>query len=279
MEATNKDGVLIFNTSNQQKNTYAMIMLYASGDSSGSAKGDFDTDWQQFIVDQLGLKNTPQLEPAKTVDGWQSITGGAAFENEMGTSAVILNTSSGFGKSFSMAAVFNSHDYLPAIETFSLSVKLRKPEAKLSQPQFTNEGSASIVGTWGVSSSEQSRYAQSNGISGYIGKQYTFNADGTYIFISKNFQMISDKILLVLQSATYQLSGNNFTVTPSTSVIEAWSKNRGVDEWGRRLNSQPYPLEKVTYQITKHYFSVIQNWSLVLQSSQPTVNANGELIP
>ena len=264
-----KDGVLIFNTSNKQKNTYAMIMVYASGESSGNAKSDFESDWQQFIAGQLGVKNKPQLEPAKNVEGWESITGGAAFENEMGTSAVILNTFSGYGKTFSMAAIFNSQDHLPAIEAFSLSVKLKKPDAKLT-PSPAGNDSVSIVGTWGVSSSDQSSYAQSNGISGYIKKQYTFNADGSYIFISKTFHMVYDKILLVRQSGTYQISGNNLTINPNTSVIEAWSKNRGTDKWGSRINSQPYPSEKVTYQFTKHYFSGIQTWSLVLQSSTPT---------
>ena len=264
-----KDGVLIFNTSNQQKNTYAMIMVYASGESSGNAKGDFESDWQQFIAGQLGVKNKPQLEPTKNVEGWESITGGAAFENEMGTSAVILNTFSGYGRSFSMAAIFNSQDHLPAIEAFSLSVKLKKPDAKLNQSPATNE-SVSIVGTWGVSVSNQSSYSVNNGLSGYIKRQYTFNADGTYMFLSKNFQMISDKILLVRQSGTYQVSGNTLTISPRASVIEAWSKNLGRDEWGKRINSQPHPLEKVTYQFTKQYFSGIQTWSLVLQSGAAT---------
>ena len=264
-----KDGVLIFNTSNQQKNTYAMIMVYASGESSGNAKSDFESDWQQFIAGQLGVKNKPQLEPTKKVEGWESITGGAAFENEMGKSAVILNTFSGYGRSFSMAAIFNSQDHLPAIEAFSLSVKLKKPDAKLNQSPASNDN-ASIVGTWGVSSSNQSSYSVNNGLSGYIKRQYTFNADGTYMFLSKNFQMISDKILLVRQSGTYQVSGNTLTISPRTSVIEAWSKNLGRDEWGKRLNSQAHPLEKVTYQFTKQYFSGIQTWSLVLQSGTAT---------
>src|SRR5580765_3229188 len=106
-----KKGVVILNTSNQQKNTYAMIMLYASGESSGNAKSDFESDWQEFIAGQLGVKGKPELEPAKNVEGWESITGGAAFENEMGTSAVILNTFSGYGKTFRMAAIFNSQDH------------------------------------------------------------------------------------------------------------------------------------------------------------------------
>lgn len=96
----NKEGVVIFNTSDQQKGTYAVITLYQSGESSGNAKTDFEDDWQQFIVGQLGIKGKPQIDPAKKAGGWEIITGGAAFENELGTSAVILNTSSGYGKTF-----------------------------------------------------------------------------------------------------------------------------------------------------------------------------------
>jgi len=122
---TNKDGVLIFNTSNQQKNTYAMIMIYASGESSGNAKSDFEGDWQEFIAGQLGIKGKPELEPIEKNDGWDVVSGGAAFENETGRSAVILRTYSGFGKTFSAAAIFNSQDSLPAIEAFASSIKLK----------------------------------------------------------------------------------------------------------------------------------------------------------
>jgi hypothetical protein len=265
-----KDGVIIFSTSNQQNGSYAVITIYRSGDSSGNVKSDFEADWQEFILGQLGIKSKPQLEPTTNVEGWEFIAGAAAFENETGKAAVILGTYSGYGRKVSSAAVFNSKDSLPAIEAFIGSIKLTKPEARSQSAASNSESDTSILGTWGVSASNQSSYAVSNGISGYIKRQYTFNADGTYVFLSKNFQMTSDKILLVRQSGTYQVSGNTLTISPNTSVIEAWSKNRGIDDWGKRLNSQPHPLEKVTYQFTKHYFSGIQTWSLVLQSGTPT---------
>jgi hypothetical protein len=107
-----KDGVLIFDTSNQQKGTYAMIMIYRSGDSSCNPKSDFEADWQQFIAGQLGIKSKPEIEPARNVEGWEVTTGGAPFENKMGTSAVLLSTYSGYGKTLSMAALFNSQDHL-----------------------------------------------------------------------------------------------------------------------------------------------------------------------
>src|ERR1044072_8464500 len=64
-----KDGVVIFSTLNEQKGTYAMITLYGSGESSGNAKNDFDSDWQQFIRGQLGINGAPQVEPVRNSEG------------------------------------------------------------------------------------------------------------------------------------------------------------------------------------------------------------------
>ena len=105
---------------------------------------------------------------------------------------------------------------------------------------------------------------------GYSKAQYTFNAGGTYSFVSKTFRMTFDKILLVRESGTYQISGNTLTIAPQKSVIEAWSKRDGTDKWGALLSRQARPLEKVTYKFTRHYFSGIQVWNLVLQAGQAT---------
>ena len=272
-----KDGVVIFNTSNQQNGTYALITLYRSGASSGNAKKDFESDWKQFIAGQLGVKENPQLEPTKSTQGWDVITGGAALKNELGTSAVILQTFSGFGRTFSAAAIFNSQDYLTAIEAFSTSIKLQKPEAKVLQtsPSNNSDETASIIGTWGMATSGQQRsddYKNPYAVNsyGYSKAQYTFNGDGTYSFVSKTFKMVFDKILLVKETGTYQISGNRLTINPQRSVIEAWSKRDGADNWGRLLTTQNRPIERVTYQFTKHYFSGIQLWNLVLQADRPT---------
>ena len=275
-----KEGVVIFKTSNERKGTFALITLYRSGESSGNARKDFDSDWQQFIVSQLGVKENPQVEPAKNSQGWQVITGGATMQNELGTSAVILQTYSGYGRTFSAAAIFNSQDYLPAIEAFGTSIKLQKPETPKSDvsrtpPRSGGDDAASILGTWGMGSSGQQRsddYKNPYAVNGYgySKAQYTFNSDGTYSFVSKTFRMVVDKILLVKETGTYQINGTRITISPQRSVIEAWSKRDGTDKWGRLLSTQNRPIERVTYQFTKHYFSGIQVWNLVLQADRPT---------
>lgn len=104
----------------------------------------------------------------------------------------------------------------------------------------------------------------------YIMRQYTFTANGTYSFISKAFDPLVDKIVLGKESGTYQTNGNSITVSPQKSVLEGWSKNKGRDEWGSLLNTENGLLEKTTYQFTKHYFSGIKEWSLILQADKIT---------
>jgi hypothetical protein len=186
-----------------------------------------------------------------------------------------LNTFSGYGKSFSLAAVFNSADNLPAIEAFISSVKLKKTALAPQPVPVDNENSASVLGTWATSASGVQKYddyknAYAMNNYGYISRQYTFNADGTYSYVSKTFQMTLDKLLLVKETGTYQISGSSITVSPQKSVIQSWSKKDGTDKWGRLLSTQNRPLEKATYQFTKHYFSGIQRWNLVLQFEKVT---------
>ena len=104
----------------------------------------------------------------------------------------------------------------------------------------------------------------------YIVRQYTFNADGTYSFVSKAFDPLMDKILMGRETGTYQISGSNLTISPGRSVLQEWSKKNGRDEWGNLLSSQNISLEKVTYQFTKHYFSGTREWSVVLQAGTQT---------
>jgi hypothetical protein len=100
----------------------------------------------------------------------------------------------------------------------------------------------------------------------YITRQYTFNNDGTYSYVSKTFDPFMDKILLGKENGKYQISGNNLTIIPGESVIEAWSKKDGKDEWGKLMNTQIQTPEKVIYRFNKHYFDGTRKWSLVLQA-------------
>jgi hypothetical protein len=272
----NKDGVVFLKTADTKKGTFALISLFASDKSTGDPVMDFNNDWKQFVQGQLGVKGNAQMEPAKSAGGWQINTGGAAFESsDLGKAVVLMNTFSGFGRAFSMTAVFNSQDDIAAMEGFLSSLNLTPPAAEapaaVAAPAAGNVD-ASILGTWGSNVGATMTYGDpvAAGMAGYTKSQYTLNADGTYIFNSKTFRMSYDKIILVRESGTYQINGGTLTIKPQKSVIQAWSKLNGVDRFGRLLTSQNRKLEPVTYRYTKHYFSGIQEWNLVLQADSPT---------
>ncbi|CAN5518978.1 hypothetical protein BH10BAC4_BH10BAC4_20140 [soil metagenome] len=110
-----------------------------------------------------------------------------------------------------------------------------------------------------------------NGVMNTITRQYTFMENGTYTFFTKTFDPLMENLLLTKENGTYLLAkGNNLTVMPQKSVIEAWSKKNNSDSWGNFVTTQNRPLEKITYQFTRHYFSGIQQWNLVLQGDKET---------
>ena len=267
-----KDGGLIYTNSDKQKNTFAMIILFQSNNTSGDPKRDFDADWEQFVVGAFSVRDKPQMEPQKQSNGWWITTGGSAFESELGTSAVILSTYSGFGRKFSAAAVFNSQDYLSSIDDFASSIVLSKPAQAAPAAATTAPSENSILGTWGKNQGAHMTYGDpvAAGMAGYSKDQYTFNSNGTYSFVSKTFRMSYDKIILVIENGTYQISGDTIAIKPQKSVIQSWSKLNGGDKFGRMLTNQNRRLEPVTYRFTKHYFSGIDQWQLVLQADQPT---------
>jgi len=215
------------------------------------------------------------MQPANNPEDWKAEMGSAPFEKGGMKGVAVLVTISGYGKMFNVLILTNSGTYEPAIATFLESASLRKPEGETTALPATGDANVSILGTWGASASGTQRFDDyknptSMNNYGYSKAQYTFNAGGTYTFVSKTFRMTFDKILLVREHGTFQISGDRITIAPQTSVIEAWSKRDGTDKWGKLLTSQKRGLDKVTYQFTKHYFSGIQLWNLVLQGQKAT---------
>ena len=73
------------------------------------------------------------------------------------------------------------------------------------------------------------------------------------------------------RSSVFRHSGRGtLSIKPQKSVIQAWSKLGGGDKFGKLLTTQNRKLEAVNYRFTKHYFSGIDQWQLVLQADAPT---------
>ncbi len=251
-------------------NTWCSINIVKSTISKGSIDEDFDTEWNQLVVKNYKPADAPQLNEVQEANGWKIKAGSGKFVFNNSDAMAFLTTATGYNRCASIVATTNSKDYLKEIETFLLSIELQKPEIGTTLITVPNEDKNSILGTWGATASDNSNYRMKNGIMNYISRQYTFNGDGSYSFVSKAFDPLMDKILLGKENGNYQISGNNIAITPKKSVLEAWSKKNGGDDWGTLLSTQNIALEKATYQFTKHFFSGTQIWNLVLQSDKAT---------
>ena len=80
----------------------------------------------------------------------------------------------------------NTQAYEPTITAFLNSISFKKPDQSTTvRPAEAGSEATDVVGSWGAASSNQCSYAVSNGLGGYIKKQYTFSPNGTYEFLVK----------------------------------------------------------------------------------------------
>jgi hypothetical protein len=256
---------------NKKNNSWCQIGIIKSTISKGSIETDFESEWQDLIVKNYKPADAPQLNQVHETDGWKIKEGVAKFKFNNADAIAMLTTISGFDRCASIVVTTNSQEYLKDIDALLTSVEYKKLESATQIPATgNNSDNTSINGTWGANASDQSSFRVNNGVMNYITRQYTFNINGTYSFVSKAFDPLLDKILLGKETGTYQISGNNLTIVPERSVLEAWSKKDGRDEWGEQINTENIVLEKVTYQFTKQYSQVMSRWELVLQAGKET---------
>ncbi len=256
---------------------YCLITLFKSIPGLGDSKENFDAAWGTIVKETVTVSSAPEMAATSTENGWEIQTGYSPFEKDGAKGSAMLVTASGFGKMVNALILTNAPSYEPAISAFLGSIKLKKL-AVVVKPRLEDASDVSaIVGSWGMDSSDQRSPAVGGG--GYIKRQYDFNGDGTYVFMIKTFSYVSTELLFTKETGTYRLNGNSLTVTPKKGSIQAWTKGTVIeaggrkaqtDNWGNLVKTQPSNLETVTYQISKEYFSGIDEWQLVMRTATPT---------
>jgi hypothetical protein len=247
-----------------------LVTMFKSIPGTDDSRANFEAAWNNIVKEMATIRSAPEMQPATNENGWTAESGFARYESNGKNGIVVLVTITGNSRMVNIVILTNTDTYQQQIDAFLNSITFPKT-VEPSKPIKTVVGNQ-IVGTWLKKSGSSISYADpvSAGTAGYSKDQYVFNADGTYHFYSKLFRYSLNKLLLVKESGVYQMSGNNLTLTPHKSVIESWSKANGTDKWGKLLATQNRRIEKTTYQFTKHYFSGIEQWNLVLQTATPT---------
>lgn len=257
----------------EDKGNFCLVTLFRSIPGLGSPNENFDAAWKTIVQEAVTVSAAPQMFPADTKGEWLIAGGFAPFEKNGEKGVAVLYTATGYGRMVNALILTNTQAYEPAMTAFLESISFKKPEvAAAPAPAAAAPAENSILGTWGSNVGASMTYGDpvAAGMAGSTQSQYTLNANGTYTFNSKTFRMGYDKIILVRESGTYQISGDTLSIKPQKSFIQAWSKLNGGDGWGRLLTTQNRKLEPVNYKFTKHYFSGIQEWQLILQADHPT---------
>ncbi|MGG9960541.1 hypothetical protein [Ferruginibacter sp. SUN106] len=266
-----KENFTSFTITDKKTNGWCQISIVKSTTSKGDIEKDFESEWQELVVKSYKVTDAPQGNEVQEAEGWKIKAGAGKFIFNNSNAMVLLTTMSGYNRCVSIVSTTSNQCYIKDIEDLLASLDLKKPDTtSTAQTQTDVSDNKSIIGDWKATASDQSSFRVKNGVMNYISRQYTFNSNGTYSFVSKAFDPLMEKIILGKETGTYQVSGNTITVTPKKSVLEGWSKKDGADKWGKLMNSQNQPLEKMTYQFTKHYFSGTQIWALVLQADKAT---------
>ena len=115
-----------YTTTNSQKNSYCQIFIMLSTASKGGIEQDFESEWQNLIVKNYGVNESPNVTEPTSENGWTAKGGVANFKFNNGSSIAMLTTMSGYNKAISIVAVTNSQDYMAAIQQFLESVEMKK---------------------------------------------------------------------------------------------------------------------------------------------------------
>ncbi len=266
-----KENVISYTKTDNVKRTWCQIGIYRSTASKGSIEADFDSEWQILIASPYKIQAAPKSGGIQEAEGWKIKVGSGTFSFNNSDSQAILSVMSGNGRVVSIVAINNSQDYLSQIRDLLTSVEVKIPETVPgtvaetipNKVPLSDPINSYVVGSWGKSNSVGQMYNRFGNYS-YNKQQYTFNSNGTYSFTAKNYSEQYDETLLIKESGTYSVNGNNLTINPEKSVIEAWSKKNGGDNWNMLKTSQKRPLEKITYKFA------MEEKNLVLQVDRET---------
>lgn len=264
----------------QDGNAVGIMMLFKSLPTDKDSKTTFDASWEAIVKGLFDKVDSPQMQPTMNENGWMIENGAAIVEKDGSKAVANLISATGGGKVVNLLIIFNNESFQTDVEAFISSLNLPKvsPTVTTNNPTVTanagNQTNSSIVGIWADNLLETSGYAnnipQYSG--GYFRKEYKFNSDGTYLFLTKNWSVYAKSIIFIYEKGTFSVNGNKLTVTPTSGKSEEWSKSASnrTSEWGALLKSQNRKLEKITYTFEIKYYSGSQSSALELYSNTPT---------
>lgn len=238
---------------------YIMAIITNASASTATAIENFKSKWKAAIADQIQLDGEPTMQPSSNENGWDIETGNAGYTDNGSKGNVALLSATGGGQTVSVVIMSNTKQYGKELSAFLNSLELaevkQNENANSSSASTKNEAKTSISGLWTDYVLETTGY-NINGMpqytAGYLRSEYAFNANGTYIYRTKQWLVKTANIVFGYESGTYSVKGNQIILTPSAGKSGFWKKTNSSKEWGNLVKLSNNKLEKTvyTYQIT-----------------------------
>ncbi len=268
--------------SDKKTGAYAVAVITKATGSGATANENFTTDWARLIKSTVQINEEPTMLAPQQENGWNIISGSASYSDAANKGMATLMTATGGGRMVSVVLMTNTQQYQNELLSLINSLELTKAEKnEINSPTTRSDqpGKSSVVGLWTDYLLETTGYTI-NGMpqytAGYLRKEYAFYPDGTYLFRNKQWLTKTKDILFIFESGTYEVHGNQITLTPKNSKSGFWEKKKTTVEWGKSLKTYDYKLEKITYTFTIKYFSGSDDYRLDLNSSKSTQRDGGQ---
>ena len=250
-----------FSIEDKTSGAFCLILLFRSVPGLGSSKENFDAAFETIVKEAVTVSSAPEMEPAENKDGWEILTGAAAFEKDGAKGVAILVSASGYGKMMNVLILTNTGAHEKSIGAFLSSVRLKKPESASRQPTpvISNGSQPRLAGNfWKQAGIRGGMLGHSSLSTGTFSKTYQFSADGTYKFYREDMQLAAPKYYLEHEEGTYTVSGNTLTITPKKSRFSQ-----------HRLNKDEAPIKSgnlalSTAQYRFEFWLHDDNWALLL---------------
>lgn len=248
-----------------------IITIFKPDANELGSKTNFAIWWNSVVRKVVNTTETPQMQPVSNLNGWKVECGIAQFTSEnkelnLGKGMAVLCSFSGTGKVVNVMALSNSKAINDEIFEFVDSVNL--PEADLPELVAPLKD---VHGIWERSRSDRPSYADAIkwGKLMTTTSRYNFTY-GEYTFTEKLSSNVFPQIIVVNETGTYDLDGDEVTLRPQKSTVQHYQKGSVKDEPGKLLKTENRALEIVKYRFTFHYFEDVKSTKLVLQTDLPT---------
>ncbi|MFT3979240.1 MAG: hypothetical protein QM687_02135 [Ferruginibacter sp.] len=274
-QAQSEAGVQL-SVSDQKSGGYVIAFITKASASVATAGENFTSEWNRLVKNAVQPSGDPAMEPPSKENGWDVVTGSAGYTDGPDKGVATLLSATAGGQTISVLLMTNTSQYQADLEAFIHSLELSKATAgETGNNTASSAGSASsIVGLWVNYKTEASGY--SNGMplltAGYFRSEYLFNANGTYVFRTKNWSVYQKEILYIYETGKWSVKGNQLTIQPGSGKGEWWSKapSGRTTGWGSRVKAADYKLQPVTYTFELHYYSGVKETHLLMQYAKRT---------